>query len=131
MTKAMSAAHANPISTRHRSLFLALMVLALAAHLEAHGQEVRDPTRAPPGASAQAPDAAKPDAASPFLEGTAIVLRDDKTYLASGTRLYTVGQQIGIYKIERITETEVWLRNGSQVQKIQRFEGIQRRAVQP
>ena len=131
MTKAMSTASATQHSIGHRTVLSVLVVAALVTHFEAHGEVVRDPTRAPPGASAQAPDAAKTDAASPLLEGTAVVVRDGKTYLASGTRLYTVGQQIGTYKIERITETEVWLRNGSQVQKIQRFEGIQRRAVQP
>ncbi len=131
MTQAIATARVNANSMRHRAGVVGLMLVALAAHFEAQGQEARDPTRAPPGASAQASDAAKPDAASPLLEGTAVVVRDGKTYLASGTRLYAVGQQIGANKIERITETEIWLRNGSQVQKIQRFEGIQRRAVQP
>jgi hypothetical protein len=131
MTRTNSAARVIPDFLRHSTGVFALMMAALAMHFHAQGEEVRDPTRAPPGATAQAPDAAKTDAASPLLEGTAVVVRDGKTYLASGTRLYTVGQQIGSYKIERITETEVWLRNGSQVQKIQRFEGIQRRAVQP
>lgn len=96
-----------------------------------HAQDARDPTRAPPGATAQAPEAAKPDSGAALLEGTAVVMREGKPYLASGTRLYGVGQQLGSSKIERITETEVWLRSGTQLQKIQRFEGIQRRAVQP
>jgi hypothetical protein len=108
-----------------------VFVAAMLANSFAMAQETRDPTRPPPGATAQAPEAAKADGSSSLLEGTAVVVRDGKLYLASGTRLYAVGQQIGPNKIERITETEVWLRNGNQVQKIQRFEGIQRRAVQP
>ena len=108
-----------------------LCVMALFAGQTLQAQELRDPTRPPAGATAQTAEAAKPDAAANLLEGTAVVMRDGKLYLASGTRLYAVGQQIGPNKIERITETEVWLRNGTQLQKIQRFEGIQRRAVQP
>lgn len=109
------------------ALFFAAFVMSHAVH----AQDVRDPTRPPPGASVPVLEAAKVDGSSAPLDGTAVVVRDGKLYLASGTRLYAVGQQIGPHKIERITETEVWLRNGTQVQKIQRFEGVQRRAVQP
>jgi len=108
-----------------------LLLAAAMAACGLHAQELRDPTRAPPGATAQAAEAAKPDESAALLEGTAVVMRDGKPYLASGTRLYGVGQRLGTSKIERITETEVWLRSGTQLQKIQRFEGIQRRAVQP
>jgi hypothetical protein len=110
---------------------LTLLVVSMLANMKAIAQEARDPTRPPAGAGVQASDGVKAESAPQALEGTAIVMRDGKPYLASGTRLYAVGQQIGPHKIERITETEVWLRNGGQVQKIQRFEGIQRRAVQP
>lgn len=117
--------------TMARPIYALLLSAASMAACALCAQELRDPTRAPPGATAQAPEAAKPDSGAALLEGTAVVMRDGKPYLASGTRLYGVGQQLGTSKIERITETEVWLRSGSQLQKIQRFEGIQRRAVQP
>lgn len=58
-------------------------------------------------------------------------MRDGKPYLIYGARWYAVGQQMGQYKIERITETEVWLRSSQGLQKIQRYDGIQRRTVQP
>ena len=119
-------------SYRYRGLHQMLpVVAALVCGQPALAQEARNPTRPPPGAVVQAADPAKPDSAAKLLEGTAVVMRDGKPYLASGTRLYAVGQQIGSSKIERITETEIWLRSGGQIQKIQRFEGIQRRAVQP
>jgi hypothetical protein len=87
----------------------------------------RDPTRAPVGAFTQAPAAgevAKP--ALPEVDSAAVVVRDGKPYLVAGTRLYGVGQSIGFYKIERISETEVWLRAGKEIRKIQRFSGIER-----
>jgi hypothetical protein len=60
-----------------------------------------------------------------------VVVRDGKPLLVVGTRLYQQGQQIGLFKIERISETEVWLRNGKEVHKIARFAGIERRAAAP
>ena len=32
----------------------------------------------------------------------------------------------GAFTVERIGETEVWLRNGKELRKIQRFSGIER-----
>jgi hypothetical protein len=87
----------------------------------------RDPTRPPAGTFTQAPapgEVAKP--ALPEVDSAAVLVRDGKPYLVAGTRLYGVGQTIGAYKIERIGETEVWLRNGKELRKIQRFSGIER-----
>jgi hypothetical protein len=60
-------------------------------------------------------------------DGVAVVVRDGKPFLVSGTRLYGVGQKLGTYRIERITETDVWLRNGSELRKEPRFAGITRK----
>jgi hypothetical protein len=102
------------------------IVLALLLALPVAAQE-RDPTRPPVGTFTQAPapgEVAKP--ALPEVDSAAIVVRDGKAFLVAGTRLYGVGQTIGVYKIERIGETEVWLRNGKELRKIQRFSGIER-----
>jgi hypothetical protein len=114
---------------------VACAVLALAC-LPALSQPERDPTAAPqqspaaPAANAaQAPQTANPLPAA--AQSLSVVVRDGTPYLVSDTRLYAVGQTVGGVKIERITETEVWLRSGKQLQKIQRFSGIQRRAAQP
>jgi len=55
-----------------------------------------------------------------------VVWRDAKPFLVVGTRLYSPGQKVGQYKVERITETEVWLRDGAVVRKLPRFSGIVR-----
>ena len=96
-------------------------------------QELRDPTRAPPGAFAQVPQAGSSasDGEGIHPASAAVFMRDGKPYLIYGARWYAVGQQMGQYKIERITETEVWLRSSQGLQKIQRYDGIQRRTVQP
>lgn len=91
-----------------------------------HAQALRDPTQAPPAATPSAGDAATP--AGPLgSEGVAVVVRDGKPFLVSGTRLYGVGQKLGAYRIERITETDVWLRNGAELRKEPRFAGITRK----
>ena len=64
-------------------------------------------------------------------EGLTVLVRDGVPMLAQGTRLYKQGQQLGPYRIERISETEIWLRNGRELHKIERFAGIQRRAAAP
>lgn len=114
---------------------VACAVLALAC-LPAQSQPERDPTVAPqqstatPAANAaQAQQPANPLPAA--AQSLSVVVRNGTPYLVSDTRLYAVGQSVGNVKIERITETEVWLRSGKQLQKIQRFSGIQRRVAQP
>lgn len=91
-----------------------------------HAQE-RDPTVAPPevGTSVAADPAQKPWGA----EGMAVVVRNAKPFLVVDTRLYAVGQKVGAFQVERITETEVWLRTGTTVHKVARFAGVVRREV--
>jgi len=64
-------------------------------------------------------------------EGVAVVRRGGKPYVVSGTRLYGVGQKIGDYKIERISETQIWLRKGSELRKLPLFAGIERKVSNP
>ena len=127
----------NPHLVRdaHKFANMACAVLALAT-LPALSQPERDPTVAPQqSTAAPATNAAQAQLPTNTLPASAqslsVVVRDGTPYLVSDTRLYAVGQTIGNVKIERITETEVWLRSGKQLQKIQRFSGIQRRAAQP
>ena len=58
-----------------------------------------------------------------------IIVRNGRPNLVVGTRLYAQGQQLGKARIERISETEVWLREGGVLRKISQFTGIQRRTV--
>jgi hypothetical protein len=96
---------------------------------QAQAQALRDPTQPPPVAT-PGPDGV-PVADGPLgEEGMAVVVRGGKPMLVQGTRLYGVGQMLGKFRIERISETEVWLRQGSELRKIPRFAGIQRREAQ-
>jgi hypothetical protein len=111
-----------------------VLVAMLGAAAPLQAQESRDPTRAPPELAA-APGDSKPGEAQsglPLSPGKlSIVVRDGKPQLVWGKRLYQQGQSLGAYKIERISESEVWLRNGKELHKIARFAGIQRRAAAP
>jgi hypothetical protein len=110
---------------------LSLVLSGLCATGSALAQPVRDPTL-PPAVATVVPGEAMPKAVLPITnESISVVVRDGKPMLAVGTRLYQQGQQIGLFKIERISETEVWLRNGKEVHKIARFAGIERRAAAP
>ena len=96
-------------------------LLLLAASL--HAQELRDPTVPPLQASSASGGAAQSSLAS---EGTSVIVRDGKAGLVDGTRVVFPGQRWGRWTLERITETEVWLRDGQTQRKLQRFSGIQR-----
>ena len=113
--------HAHLVQSLVLSGLLSLLVAVPVAAQE------RDPTLPPAGTFTQpaAPgEVAKP--ALPEVDAAAVLVYDGKPYLLSGARLYGVGQSVGPYKIERIGETEIWLRNGKELRKIQRFSGIER-----
>ena len=102
---------------------------ALALLAAPLGAQQRDPTLAPLVADVSA--ATGGEAATLGDLGLVVLVRGGKPYLASQTRVYAVGQTVGGYKIERISETEIWLRKGKELQKISRFNGIVRRAAAP
>lgn len=87
----------------------------------------RDPTSPPPelGAPAGAPGVSAPAAAPSYT----VIVQNGQPFWVVGTRLYAVGQRVGPIKLERITETEIWLREDGQLRKVPRFAGIQRRVT--
>jgi hypothetical protein len=111
----------------------AVWLLALCIGLvgAAQAQGMRDPTQAPREAQAVTGATTDPtDPSGPAARegnGMAVVVRDGVPYLVDGTRLHGVGQKLGSARIERITETEVWLRSGKTLRKLQRFSGIERK----
>jgi hypothetical protein len=111
-----------------RSVF-GLGLLSLFS-LFAQGQALRDPTQPPPTETNAAPGTTS---AAPSVQpgSMAIVVRQGVLYLVVGTRLYANGQKVGQARIERISETEVWLREAGVVRKVQVFGGIQRQASKP
>ncbi|MEN9438125.1 MAG: hypothetical protein RIR09_2780 [Pseudomonadota bacterium] len=118
----------NP-STARLVLLPALMVLCGLA--PALAQE-RDPTEPPAQVFGADSGTTSTSPKTPWgSEGTAVVVRDGKSYLVVDTRLYAVGQKVGPWRIERITETEVWLKDGALLRKMPRFDGIERRQAVP
>lgn len=115
------------MNTRPVSIPVGTAVLALILCLPLAAQELRDPTLVPPEAGAVADGAAS--VSPPGEEGMTVVVRNGKPFLAVGTRLYAPGQKVGALRLERITETEVWLREGGALRKVPRFAGIQRSAA--
>ncbi|MDR7306962.1 hypothetical protein [Rhodoferax saidenbachensis] len=95
------------------------------AWLPVPAQDVRDPTIAPAEAG-QTPGVAAATASPLGMDGMAVIVRNGNPYLVVGTRLYAPGQTVGKARLERITETEVWFREGTGLRKIPRFAGIQR-----
>lgn len=110
--------------TATRAILLALFCMQVSAVFAQEGE--RDPTRPP--AAVEAPADAAPNGADKSTAGigTNVVVREGKPFLVVGTRLVAPGQSVGDGKLERITETEVWIRNASGLQKISRFAGVQR-----
>lgn len=111
---------------RHAVLLCCITLMATALHAQA----LRDPTQ-PPAMSGVGADGSAETEAPLGDGGVAVVVRDGKSFLVSGTRLYGVGQKLGQFRIERISETEVWLRNGTDLRKLPRFAGVQRSESRP
>ena len=114
------------IKTVALSCSLGVALLGWAGGADA--QSLRDPTVPPAAAGLSSPDRAA------ILSGIepgamTIIVRGGRPYLAVGTRLYAQGQNLGQARIERIGETEIWLREGGVLRKVQQFSGIQRRTV--
>ena len=118
-------------SSANLSRALFVFVLPLLS-VGAHAQGQRDPTvpRASSGLSAFGTSG---DALAPTLDAgpPSVIVRNGKPFLVVGTRLIAQGQKLGDAKVERITETEIWLREGGQLRKVPRFAGIDRQTSKP
>jgi hypothetical protein len=112
-----------------RRLGVALLICLAGTLAPVQAQEARDPTR-PPAEVASVPGETAPGL--PLSPGNlSIVVSDGKPLLVLDKRLYRQGESLGQYKIERISESEVWLRKGRELHKIARFVGIERRSAAP
>lgn len=116
------------VQTRVLNALVVLLLFWGSSQVEA--QSLRDPTLPPveAGLSDKALSGASASADSESGAMTVIV-RNGRPFLAVGTRLYATGQKLGQARIERITETEIWLREGGVLRKVAQFSGIQRRVV--
>lgn len=94
-------------------------------------QPLRDPTLAPAGIGpGGVGEGLVPGTELPLqLNGANVVVRNGKPMLVVGSRLVAPGQTVESYRLERITETEIWLRDASGITKVPRFAGVQRRST--
>lgn len=110
-----------------RLFVLSFMAASWLASPLVGAQALRDPTQPPPEVAATGLNETGHPAA--VQSGSvAVIVRKGVPHLVVGTRLYAKGQKVGLARIERITETEVWLREGGVLRKVQVFGGIERRA---
>ncbi len=114
------------IHTFHsRSMAMAGVVLSVVlVGVPLAAQEARDPTVAP-AETLVVGGRLVPKA----VEGMSVLVRGDHSFLVVGTRLYGPGDTVGNLRVERITETEVWLHDGKALIKVPRFAGITRKSI--
>jgi hypothetical protein len=110
-----------------KHLLVAICVCVWVALCVGAAAADRDPTSPPPevGAPAGTTGATGPAVAPSY----SVIVQNGQPFWVVGTRLYAVGQRVGQVKLERITETEIWLREDGQLRKVPRFAGIQRSAT--
>jgi len=104
-----------------------LGLCCLCAALPLAAQAQRDPT-VPPFGGGDTAGPAKPRAGAGRWP---VLVIDGRPHVAIGTRLYAEGQMLGQARIERITETEVWLREGRELRKVQNYPGVRRNSLPP
>lgn len=116
------------MSFDRRSPWIVVCALAWFSALPpaAQAQGLRDPTLPPASASGTPSADASGRPAAPDTGPVAVIVRDGQPFLVVGTRLYAQGQMLGAVRVERITETEVWLREGKTLHKKPIFSGIAR-----
>lgn len=110
-----------------KSVLAVSLVLTLPALC---AQGARDPTLPPPDAGQGSQVVAHKVPVGPE-PGLSMVVRDGIFYVVQGTRLVAQGQRLGEARIERISETEVWLRQGGVLTKRALFAGITRQPTPP
>lgn len=110
----------------------AICGVTLAVHAQTLPLPQRDPTLPPASVGAAASGDAAAGGGLPLqLNGSNVVVRDGKPFLVVGSRLVAPGQTVESYRLERITETEIWLRDANGLTKVPRFAGIQRQLAKP
>ncbi len=101
------------------------LVAGAALGCNAWAQSLRDPTLAPPSVTG----AAQPKsyaAAKPDSQVLSVMVVDGRPFVMAGSRLYAPGDKLGQATVERISETQIWLREGKQLRKIDLYSGVQR-----
>ena len=110
---------------------LGVSLVLVFSGLRAQGP--RDPTQPPLEAGVgllATPQASNaPNALNATEPALSMVVRGGVFYVVQGTRLVALGQKLGDARIERISETEVWLRRGGVLTKRALFAGVSLRPI--
>lgn len=116
-------------SLRDRSVFLVALVAlnvgcAPDVLAQTPGAPLRDPTQPP---AALTPPAGVLRSLADTFKPEHLVTVGGVRYVVWNSRRYAVGATIQGARIERISETEVWLRGSDGLRKIPVFSGIEKR----
>jgi hypothetical protein len=104
----------------------AMAILALVAlQVQAASETRRDPTQPPPGYGPQKAATARDPLEAVRPEH--IVVANGQRYLMWQGRRFGLGDTLQGAKIERIDETEVWLRNDAGLRKLALYPRIEKR----
>ena len=113
----------KPVNIKRACLAAGLLVLAVAAAAET----LTDPTR-PPAALMPALTGAQEADAGPALQSV-LVSRGRRIAIISGKEV-RVNDKFGDARVVRITDTEVVLRSGKEVQTLKLFPDVEKRTAQ-
>ena len=98
--------------------------LAAAAALDVSAATRRDPTQPPAGYGAPQAAAREP---SDGFRPTHLVIVDGKRYVVWRGKRYGIGDSVEGARIERLDESEVWLRSGDRLRKLPLYPGIEKK----
>ena len=109
----------------------ASLLVGAGVGLSAQAQALlRDPTIAPAGVAGATLSAAS-GAAESDGKVLSVLVVDGRPFVMSGSRLYAQGDKLGRATVERISETQIWLREGKELRKINLYSGVQRKPHVP
>lgn len=117
------AVHLSKINNRVKIL-IALFVAFSAKGSAVLGQNLVDPTRPPAIAESGAEQGAASGASGPELQSV-LISPTRRVAIISGQSV-TLGERFGEARVVKITENEVVLQNGKELQVLKLFPGVQK-----
>ena len=103
-------------------------LLLCAGIAESANPASRDPTQPPVAYAAPAAALREP---IDMLRAEHLVSVNGVRFLIWNSRRYAVGDTLAGARIERISETEVWLKNAAGIRKLAIFTGVEKRQTNP
>lgn len=115
------------IAASGRTLTAAALGIGILVILPAYAAELIDPTRPPASALVEGNATAQQTTAEPVLQSILISPRRKEAIISGQT--VKVGDGVGEAKVVKITEDEVVLRSGKDLQTLKVFPGIEKRSA--